>query len=42
MGGSPKFPVEQIKNLVIQSDPSREDKLGEKEHESSLRLNYKH
>ncbi|XP_039549518.1 complement factor B-like isoform X1 [Pimephales promelas] len=27
MGGSPKIPVEQIKNLVIQSNPSREDKL---------------
>lgn len=40
MGGNPKVHVDNIKNLVI-NDPSREDKLGEEEHELSLRLNYK-
>lgn len=36
MGGNPKPKVEQIKDLVISNDPTREEKLGEKEREINV------
>lgn len=36
MGGSPKPKVDQIKDFVLNRDPSREDKLGEDEHEINV------